>query len=281
MFPRRYTVKVLLLAFVATHVPLLAIVAYVLLLADLTSGTVWTILVVSLAATVTGAGLATAGLWVLLTPVTSASQTLRAYRREGIRPALPTDIDDEGGHLLADIQYTLVDLDEALAHANDAAARDSLTGLLNRREGERRLRDELAMARLNGGTLAVLILDADGLKTVNDRWGHAAGDAYIKQLAAIITRHVVEDGCVARWGGDEFVVLCPAGVAAAQALLARIKATLASTPIALPSEASTTITISGGIASSTSADTPEKLIERADAALYRRKQARGASGTRD
>jgi diguanylate cyclase (GGDEF)-like protein len=279
LFSRSYTVKVLLLAFATIHIPLLAMVAYILFVADLTSGAVWPILAVSLAATLIGAGLATAGLWVLLTPIISASQTLIAYRRDGIRPALPTDIDDEGGHLLAHIQHTLVDLDGALAHATDAASRDSLTGLLNRREGERRLRDELAMARLSGTTLVVLILDADGLKDVNDRWGHAAGDACIKQLAAIIAREVGEDGCVARWGGDEFVVLCPGGVAAAQALLERIKATLASTPIALPSGARTTITICGGMASSTSADTPEDLIERADAALYRRKQARGASIT--
>lgn len=277
VFPRSYTVKVVLLAFAAAHIPLLAIVAYVLLVADLTSGAVWTILAVSLAATVTGTGLATAGLWILLTPVTSASQTLIAYRRDGVRPALPTDIEDEGGQLLAGIQHTLVELDEALMHANDAASHDSLTGLFNRREGERRLHDELALARLSGHPLVVLVLDADKLKTINDRWGHVAGDACIKQLAVVITREVGNDGCVAHWGGDEFVVLCPGGVAAAQALLERIKATLRSTPMELPLGDRITITICGGIASSTSADTPTDLVARADAALYRRKRAREAS----
>lgn len=279
LFPRNFTVKVLLLAFVVTHVPLLGIVGYMLFITELNAADVRRVLLVSGAATLTGTLLALTGLWVMLTPVISASRSLTAYRRDGTRPTLPTDIEDEGGRLLADVQHTLVELDEALLRATKIASHDGLTGVFTRREGERRLQHDLVSARASGRSLVVLVLDTDGLKGVNDRWGHAAGDAYLRHLTSVITREVGDDGWVARWGGDEFVVRWTGEVTTAETLLDRINAGLAAIPVRVASGASTTITVSAGIASSSSTDTPMDVVERADAALYDRKRTRGAKGT--
>lgn len=271
---RSYTAKVFLLAFATTHIPLIALVAYIIFVTELPADTVWQIVVVTLIATLVGTALALVGLEVMLAPVISASRALVTYRQDGIRPTLPTDIDDGGGQLLTDVQHTLVVLDELLTQANDLAASDGLTGLFNRREAERRLEEELAATRSNGGTFALLIVDANELKDVNDRWGHAAGDSAIQHLASVIIRQTGTDGWVARWGGDEFVVWC-ADAAVAHALLKRITATLLTSPVPVSSDVHISASISGGIASSCSTDTVSDLVERADVALYGVKRSRG------
>lgn len=270
-----YRAKVFLLAFATTHIPLLALIAYVLLVTDLPRDTVWQIVGVTLVATLVGTALALLGLGVMLAPVRRASRALAAYRTEGTRPTLPTDIDDEGGQLLADVQHTLVELDAVLAETRDVASRDGLTGLFNRREGARRLREDLAMARSTGSSFAVMVIDADGLKVVNDRWGHVAGDAYLQHLASVLIEDVGTDDWVARWGGDEFVVRC-ADETAAQGLLERINASLTTRPVAVASRDEVTCRVTGGVATSHRADGPSDLIDRADRALYRTKRQRPA-----
>ena len=276
LFPRSYAGKILLLAFVATHTPLVALVVYLLLAADLDRAHAGRVLLVALLATLAGAGLAVGGLWALLAPVVAASRALGAYRVGRAFPALPTDLADEGGRLMADVQATLTHLDEAVGHLAALAAQDDLTGLLNRREGERRLREDLAATGSEGRVLAVVALDADGLKAVNDRWGHAAGDACLRHLAAALARHLGPAGWVARWGGDEFLAVLPeaAGAPSVEAALARLAGDLASDPARLPGGEEVALGVSWGVARSVADEPPEALVARADAALYQAKRAR-------
>ena len=269
---RSYTVKVFLLAFATTHIPLLALVAYILLVADMPAGTIWRIILVTLTATLIGTALALGGLSVMLAPVTAASHALAAYRQDGSRPRLPTDIDDEGGQLLADVQHTLVELDDILTQTRDIAARDSLTGLFNRREAERLLHGDLAVAQESGQPFGLLASDADGLKAVNDRWGHAAGDAYIRHVSAVISQEVGTEGWVARWGGDEFLVRC-VDAESASALLTRINTSLAARPLHVSCDDVVVCRVTGGAATSMSGDDTGDLIARADTMLYRMKRA--------
>ncbi len=275
LFPHRYAGKILLLAFAATHVPLLALVGYLVLGSDLGGGEVWRIVGVAVAATVGGTALAFAGLWILLAPVASAAKALTAYRVQGIRPSLPTDLADEGGQLLSSVQQTLLELDAALGRLEDLATHDRVTGLLTRGAGERRLEEALAQARAGGGRLALLALDADGLKGVNDRWGHAAGDCYLRQLAAVLAEQVGPAGWVARWGGDEFVVvlLDAANGIDAATLLQRLQAALAAQPMCLPSGEQVPLRVSGGVAWMRPDDDPAALVARADADLYHAKRS--------
>lgn len=107
------------------------------------------------------------------------------------------------------MRYSL-DSEEELARLNqlrDAALRDHLTGTYNRRHFEERLASELAYAVRHGTTLALLLLDLDCFKRINDEHGHPAGDAVLRAFAQMLLKNVRTEDVVARWGGEEFVVL--------------------------------------------------------------------------
>jgi diguanylate cyclase (GGDEF)-like protein len=233
------------------------------------------VLLVALAATLAGCAGTLLGLWLLLAPVAAASGALRAYRLEGARPRLPTGLGGEAGQLLADVQHTLDHLDAVVGRLADQALRDPLTGLPNRRAFERRLAEDLAEVAHRGGVIALVALDADGLKGINDERGHAAGDACLRHLAAALARHVGEQGWAARWGGDEFVAVVreAAGEPAAEALLAGVEAELAASPVALPDGGAVALRVSGGVTRAGDGEGAEDLFARADAALYRAKRA--------
>lgn len=158
---------------------------------------------------------------------------------------------------------------------------DALTGWNNRRYLAVRLGEELARARRDQTRLVCLMLDVDHFKRVNDTYGHAAGDAVLRELAQRIDSQVRASDVAARYGGEEFVVLLPdTNVEAAQCLAERIRGEIAGSPIGLPCGESIRITASIGIAevAPLRADTDLKtlgdsLIARADVALYAAKSA--------
>jgi diguanylate cyclase (GGDEF)-like protein len=89
------------------------------------------------------------------------------------------------------------------------AALDQLTGLYNRRSGEQRLAEEISRAQRHGRPLTVLLMDLDGLKSVNDKHGHAAGDTVIKSFAERLQRAIRGSDLAVRLGGDEFMAILP------------------------------------------------------------------------
>src|ERR1700674_4489331 len=89
------------------------------------------------------------------------------------------------------------------------AVLDPLTGLHNRRSGEQRLAEEISRAQRHGRPLTILLLDLNGLKHLNDKFGHAAGDELIRQFAARLTKAIRGSDLAVRLGGDEFLVLLP------------------------------------------------------------------------
>ncbi len=158
---------------------------------------------------------------------------------------------------------------------------DVLTGWNNRRYLTVRIGEELARARRDRSRLVCLMLDIDHFKRVNDTWGHAAGDAVLRELAQRIEGQVRASDVAARYGGEEFVVLLPnTNVDAAQKLAERIRTEIAAASIALPCGESVTVTASIGIAEvAPDADSTDlktlgdSLIARADVALYAAKSA--------
>jgi diguanylate cyclase (GGDEF)-like protein len=146
---------------------------------------------------------------------------------------------------------------------------DVLTGLPNRRALERRLADELRRAARYRVPVSLVLVDVDGLKRINDRGGHAAGDRAIRRVAASIAATLRGSDLGARWGGDEFAVVMPnATSAAAHRLGERLMAHLSEHP----DHADGTVTVSIGIAvfdaATTSDRTAEQLSHAADQALY-------------
>ena len=89
------------------------------------------------------------------------------------------------------------------------AVLDPLTGLNNRRSGEQRLAEEILRAQRHGRPLTILLLDFNGLKSLNDEFGHAAGDELIRQFAARLSKAIRGSDLSVRLGGDEFLVLLP------------------------------------------------------------------------
>lgn len=171
-------------------------------------------------------------------------------------------------------------LREAEQQLEREARFDALTGLANRREFERRLATTLADALREGGRIALLFLDIDRLKQVNDTHGHAAGDALIRAFAERLTRSAGADTLVARVGGDEFVVLlAPADATAAEAAAERICATMAE-PLPVDGHTLSPGT-SIGIAVSQADSDPDRLMRAADRALYAAKSAGRNTWRRD
>jgi diguanylate cyclase (GGDEF)-like protein/PAS domain S-box-containing protein len=153
------------------------------------------------------------------------------------------------------------------------ATHDPLTLLANRRELLGRAEGLLADAALSGTQMAVLFLDLDGFKPINDAHGHAAGDRVLIDIAARITAEVRAGDLVARVGGDEFVVLMPGigGVENAQRIAAEI-----SRSAALPIDIGALevhVTVSIGIALAEPGDDVDDLLQHADHALYRAKRS--------
>ena len=279
-FPRRHLWKVFLLAFVGIHVPLLALAGYLLVTMSPATALAREVLLVALVATLVGSVATLLGLWVLLAPVAAASAALRAYQLAGRLPALPTTLGGEAGELLAHVQHTLSHLDKYVRDLAAQAMSDPLTGSPNRRAFEQRLAAELADASDHDQRVALVVVDVDGLKQMNDAHGHAAGDAALQRVALVLTRHFGEYGWVARCGGDEFVaIIREAGdFPAAEALLARVREELATAAVALPGGGQAGLQVSGGVARAEQAESPQQLFAQADADLYRDKRARqGAS----
>ena len=174
-------------------------------------------------------------------------------------------------------------LRNALTHAclQKQAFEDGLTGLLNRQALDRMLPRELAAAERQGQPLALVMIDLDLLKPINDTWGHAAGDRALQDVASAISRALRQSDLAFRVGGDEFMLLLPATDAeGARTVLARIRDMLAQgavQPDAAPRSATDprSITFSAGIAVSSAGIAAPDLIERADRAMYRAKHAGG------
>ena len=158
---------------------------------------------------------------------------------------------------------------------------DVLTGWNNRRHLGIRLGEEIARAQRDRTGITCLMLDIDHFKSVNDTWGHAAGDAVLREFAQRTEAHVRTSDVTARYGGEEFVVLLPnTDVASAELLAERVRTAISEEPFDLPCGNSVTVTLSIGIAEAypgpEDADLKnvgDLLVDRADIALYAAKSA--------
>jgi len=158
----------------------------------------------------------------------------------------------------------------ALARARAEAGTDAVTGCMNHRAMRRRLDEEIGRATRTGGSLSCLLIDLDDFKLVNDRHGHPAGDAMLRGVVHALVGEFRAFDRVARYGGDEFVVILPnaelqAAAAAAQRALERL--------LAIPSFDETPgASASIGVAQWRAPMTIDELLEACDAALLRSKR---------
>lgn len=154
---------------------------------------------------------------------------------------------------------------------------DELTGVLNRRGIVGVLERERERARRDGTYLALFVIDVDDFKSINDEYGHAAGDEVLQTLADRIARAVRANDRVGRFGGDEFLIVAPnTGLAAAEVLRQRIKSTYRK-PIEVGDGVMLQVTVSIGSTVDNGSEDTDELFNRADAAMYRRKRMRAAA----
>ncbi len=178
--------------------------------------------------------------------------------------------------LLAEIERLKRDLAAAQTKISELEARadiDPLVDVLNRRGFERELKRSLAYIKRYGAVAALVYVDLDGFKAINDKHGHVAGDALLKAVAKRLVSQVRASDIVARLGGDEFAVL----IWNATADHAQLKARELEDAVAMTSvphgEAQLCVGASAGIALLNVADTTDVVIDNADRAMYARKRA--------
>ena len=170
-------------------------------------------------------------------------------------------------------QRYAMELRESVNNTMAMAVIDGLTGLYNRRYFERHSALMLEKAIEQGRDLALLMLDIDHFKPVNDTYGHAAGDEVLKEFALRVQRSIRGIDLACRYGGEEFVVLMPdASQVQAQNIAERIRKSIFDTPFEISGHGGINITVSLGVAlNNRFGDTPDALLKRADMALYRAK----------
>jgi diguanylate cyclase (GGDEF)-like protein len=162
---------------------------------------------------------------------------------------------------------------EQLRHAADI---DQVTGAHNHRYLQDRLRQEVARSARNRSPLSVLMLDLDDFKPINDKWGHADGDRVLRSVAATLKSVVRANDIVARYGGDEFVVVMPDTAAEhAQEVARRVIVAIRERRHELPDGSHARVGVSGGLAIyPENGRTATLLLQAADSAMYSAKRSR-------
>ena len=259
LFPRRYEWRVLFVCFGAVHVPLLACIAY-----QAATGQ-WqpTTLLVLLGATLFSTVLGLAAIRALLRPIETATQMLRAVQAGERVGMVPVGNEDLVGRLLHGVSVAANESAARIERLIETAERDELTGLRNRRgflDSARRL-----LAGESNGVLAMV--DIDRFKAINDRFGHATGDALLREVALRLENGVRRSDVVGRWGGEEFAILFPDTLLEeARVVMERLRASIALDPSLHGDE--WPVTFSCGLAPVRSFAHLENATRNADGALY-------------
>ncbi|MDK2776440.1 MAG: diguanylate cyclase [Pseudomonadota bacterium] len=147
---------------------------------------------------------------------------------------------------------------------------DALTGLLNRRELSDRLSQELERLRRSPGHLSLILFDIDFFKKINDRFGHAAGDQALIRVSRSAHNLIRSTDSLARWGGEEFLLLLPdTDLTAALAVAEKIRSAIERSA----ADSDTAVTASFGVTQALPGDKSTSFIRRADQAMYEAKRA--------
>jgi diguanylate cyclase (GGDEF)-like protein len=174
--------------------------------------------------------------------------------------------------MLSSIQKTKSELMQAQESLRFHAEHDALTGVLNRRAIRDVLRKELARCRREKNTLGVILGDVDHFKKINDRYGHAAGDAVLVGVVQRMQSVLRSYDALGRYGGEEFLIIAPnCDLAMAQRLAERVRSIIADEAMDL-GHASANVTLSMGVTLGTAESDPEFLVAQADTAMYNAKR---------
>ena len=271
-----YAGKFALAAFVGIILPLGIFIVYLLV-----SRADWQAMYPVLAALALACFMGFLGtMWILrelLVPIDLTADALREYIESRKLPDLPVDFPDRAGRLMEGTQYTLTQLNETINRLERVSDTDDLTGIYNRRAGEKRLAEEVARAERDLQSFQLAFFDINRFKSINDRHGHSAGDACISHIAALLQLNTRRGDWVARWGGDEFIV----GLHRNRALhmvMDRIIKAIAASPCEIAPGLELRLTVSCGVAEYRFGSGPTGVLADADKAMYAAKSLAHADG---
>lgn len=208
---------------------------------------------------------------LLLAPLLVDGDVVGVLALQSERPA---QYDDHQLTLLTTIAQQAAIVIESARHY-ELATIDSLTGLYVRDYFFSRLDEEDERARRYGGSFAVLMVDLDGFKDINDRNGHLAGDQYLREISGVVRNQLRAADIACRYGGDEFCLLLPqTGVLGARAIAERIRAAVSRRIVGVEGLAlRTTVSIGLAVYPDHDAGDLRGLLRKADEAMYRAKRS--------
>jgi diguanylate cyclase (GGDEF)-like protein len=193
----------------------------------------------------------------------------------------PSPLPEDATELLelrSRIEQLTLELEEARLHAarlEAIAHEDALTGVLNRRGFMRDLTRALAYGSRYNARAALILLDLDAFKPVNDRHGHAVGDRALKHVADILRAHIRASDSLGRLGGDEFaLIIWQVDAPAAEQKARFVEDLIAGAPLTLGAS-TLRLAVSAGSTPLRADEAPEDALARADRAMYARKEERG------
>ncbi len=177
------------------------------------------------------------------------------------------------GERVTSMEREALDYRDKLEQQRHKALLDPLTGLPNRAAWNERLALEHGRLQQTGTGLLLAILDLDHFKSINDTYGHQAGDKVLKIIANVLRKGLRGDDFIARFGGEEFALLMPGSdLSGGSRLLERLRAAVEQCPFHFKGER-VTVTMSAGVAVFKSGENASQVLKRADQALYRAKEA--------
>ncbi|MEQ9258648.1 MAG: GGDEF domain-containing protein [Roseovarius sp.] len=254
VFPRSFTAKVFFLAFMGTHVPLICLVAYVLM-ANGGLAAHLDVLALVLGATLAGTAGTLFLLYCILSPLYRIEQSMQRFESDGQILPLPEHTRDQVGRLMQRTMRLMARVSDRLAQAQASADTDPLTGALNRRGFSRKVEE--------ASPGAVVHLDLDHFKAINDTHGHDAGDRLLCNLTSVLRANLRPRDVLARFGGEEFLVFLPgAGREEALEVAERLRGAVERACRVEDQVVTASLGVSAG------ADALGERIKRADAATY-------------
>jgi diguanylate cyclase (GGDEF)-like protein len=268
--PKNFAVKIFMYSFIGTQLPMFLLLLYVVLNVEMNAEILATVSIVLITALL-GSASTMMALLAYNEPVNAVRKALQNFTLQDTVPDLPQGSNDEIGELMNNTQGALKKLHNMLHNMHDMSIRDELTGLYNRRFFTQQADLLLIRAARYEEAIALIYIDVDHFKDINDKFSHQVGDHALRQLGAILADSARGSDLTARIGGDEFVIVFPnTTVAKATVLGERLRQNLNAHDWSalLPEQ---NVTVSMGVAQAVAGDTLEQLLERADQNLHKAK----------